>query len=85
MTVFRIQIHKIRKFLGLPDPLVKGVDPEPDPSNIKQNSKKTLIYTVLWLLYDVASLKNDVSVPLKEKSKLGVLKVADEKSRIRIR
>jgi hypothetical protein len=34
MTVFRIQIHKIRKFLGLPDPLVKGVD----PSNIKQNS-----------------------------------------------
>jgi hypothetical protein len=29
-------------FLGLPelDPLVRGIDPDPDPSIIKQNSKK---------------------------------------------
>ncbi len=38
MAVFRIR--RIRKFLGLPDPLVKGMDPDPDPSIIKQNSKK---------------------------------------------
>jgi hypothetical protein len=33
--VFRI---RIRKFLGLPDPdlLVRGTDPAPDPSTIKQ-------------------------------------------------
>jgi hypothetical protein len=34
-----------------PDPLIRGMDPDPDldldPSNIKQNSKKTLISTVL--------------------------------------
>jgi hypothetical protein len=31
-------------FLGFPDPdpLVRGVDPDPDPSIIKQNSKKNL-------------------------------------------
>jgi hypothetical protein len=30
----RIQIHRIRMFLGLPDPdpLVRGADPAPDPS-----------------------------------------------------
>jgi hypothetical protein len=35
-----------------PDPYDLGlVDPSPDPSIIKQNSKKTLIPTVLWLFY----------------------------------
>jgi hypothetical protein len=37
-------------FLGLPDPdpLVKGMDPDPDPSIIKQKKiRKTLIPTVL--------------------------------------
>jgi hypothetical protein len=31
-------------FLGLldPDPLVRGMDPDPDPSIIKKNSKKNL-------------------------------------------
>jgi hypothetical protein len=31
-------------FLGLldPDPLFRGMDPDPDPSIIKQNSKKNL-------------------------------------------
>jgi hypothetical protein len=32
------QIRRIRKFLGYPDPLVRGMDvnPNPDPSIIKQ-------------------------------------------------
>ncbi len=32
--VFRIRIHRIHMFLGLldPDPLVRGMDPDPDPS-----------------------------------------------------
>jgi hypothetical protein len=35
-AVFR---RRIRKFLGLPDPLVRGTDPDsdPDPYIIKQN------------------------------------------------
>ena len=34
----RIQIHRIRMFLGLPDPdpFVQGTDPAPDSSIIKQ-------------------------------------------------
>ncbi len=28
----RIQIRRIRKFLAHPDPLVRGMDPNPDPS-----------------------------------------------------
>ncbi len=39
-TRIRIQIPRIHVFLGLldPDPLVRGMDPDPDldPSNIKQ-------------------------------------------------
>ncbi len=32
--VFRSRIHRIHMFLGLPDPdpLVEGMDPDPDPS-----------------------------------------------------
>jgi hypothetical protein len=41
-TVFRIRIHRIHMFLGLPDPdqdpLVRGVDP--DPSIILLSSSK---------------------------------------------
>jgi hypothetical protein len=38
LTVFRIRIHRIHMFLGLPDPdpLVRGMDPDPDPSIIMQ-------------------------------------------------
>ena len=34
----RIQIPRIHVFLGLldPDPLVRGIDPDPDPSITKQ-------------------------------------------------
>jgi hypothetical protein len=33
-AVFRIRIHRIHVFLGLPDPdpLVRGMDPDPDPA-----------------------------------------------------
>ncbi len=38
-AVLRIRIHRIHMFLDLqdPDPLVRGMDPDPDPSIIKQN------------------------------------------------
>ncbi len=40
MPVLRIRIHRIHMFLGLPDPdpLVRGMDPDPapDPSTIMQ-------------------------------------------------
>jgi hypothetical protein len=41
-------------FLGLldPDPLVRGMDPDPDLLSFSKNSKKTLISTVLRLLFD---------------------------------
>jgi hypothetical protein len=39
-AVFRIRIHQIHMFLGLPDsdpdPLVRDMDPDPDPSIIMQ-------------------------------------------------
>jgi hypothetical protein len=60
----RIRIRRIHMFLGLldpnPDPLV--TDTDPDPLIINQRKRKTLIYTVLWHLYDFLSLKNDVNV-----------------------
>ncbi len=56
-TVLRI---RIRLFLGLPNPLVRGTDP--DPSIIKQTVRKTLIPTVMSLLYDFLSLTNYVDV-----------------------
>ncbi len=54
------------------DALTKINVSDPDPSIIKHNSKKILISTVLYLLYDFLSF-------------VGVWKVTDEKSRIRIR
>ncbi len=53
-----------------PDPLVRGMDPDPtldpDPSIIKQILvRKTLISTVLGLLFYFLSLKNAVKVPSK--------------------
>ncbi len=66
----RIQIHRIYTFLGLPDPdpLVRGMDPasDPDPSiMLCKMLWKTSIPTVLRLLLDFLSLKNDVNVTLK--------------------
>ncbi len=49
-------------FLGLldqdPDLLVRGTDPVPNPSLIKQNSKTNLLFFILFL-------KNDVKVKVK--------------------
>ncbi len=44
-------------FLGHPEPLVRDTDPK--------IVRKTLIHTVLSLLYDFLSLKIDVNVPSK--------------------
>ncbi len=69
----RIRIRRIRVYLGLPDPhpdpLVtstdQALDPAtaPDPSFIKQNSKKNIDSNFLWL-YNFLSLKNDVNAPV---------------------
>ncbi len=75
--MLRIRIRRTRMFLDLPDP-------DPDPSlfvrtgfgsgsgSFKHQAKivrKTLISTVLWLLHDFISWKNDVNVPSKVISK----------------
>jgi hypothetical protein len=54
-------------FLGLPDPdpLVRGMDPDPDPSIIMQNSKKNLDSYYFGTLFGFLSFKNDVNVPSK--------------------
>ncbi len=38
LSVLRIRIRRIHKFLGLPEPCVRGMDPDsdPGPSIIKQ-------------------------------------------------
>ena len=53
--------------LGLPDPdpLVRGMDPDPDPSIIMQNSKKNLDSYYFVTFFDFLSLKNNVNVPSK--------------------
>jgi hypothetical protein len=76
-----------------PDPLVRGEDPDPSIPKQKKN-KKNLDSYCLWLLFYFLSLKNDVKGPskrnkqksfLKNKFFVGILKVNDEKDRIRIR
>ncbi len=71
--MLRIRIRRIRMFLGLPhpdpNPVVGDTDPDPDPSIIKQKVRKTLIPSVLRLLYDFLSLTNYVNVALKSKKK----------------
>jgi hypothetical protein len=68
----RIRIHRIHMFLGLmdpdPDPLVRGMDPDPaldpdpGPSVIKQKPW-FLLFCDFFLTF--LSLKNDVRVPSK--------------------
>ncbi len=58
-TVLRIRIRRIRMFFGF-------LNPDPDPSIIKQkNSKNNLDSYFLWLLYDFLSLKTAVNEPSK--------------------
>jgi hypothetical protein len=59
-------------FFGLldPDPLVRGMDPDPalDPSILLsscKNNKKNLESYYLVTLFDFLSLKNNVNVPSK--------------------
>jgi hypothetical protein len=70
-------------FLGLldPDPLVKGMDPDPDPaldpdpdpSTIMQNSKKNFHSYHFVILFDFLSLKKDVNVASKSNKQKIVL------------
>ncbi len=55
---------RIRTFLGLPDPdpLVRGMDPVPDPSIIEQKLQENPWFL---LFFDFLSLKNDLIVALK--------------------
>ncbi len=63
LAVLWIRIRKVCKFLGLPDPsLFLQIQ------ILHHQAKKvgkTLISTVLWLLYDFLSLKTYVNVPSK--------------------
>jgi hypothetical protein len=63
-------------------------DSDPDPQHCKK-VRKTLIPTVLRLLCDFLSLKNNVNVASKSNKKkkifVDILKVTDEKSKTRIR
>jgi hypothetical protein len=57
-------------FLGLPDPdpLVRGMDPDPnpDPSIIKQNTKNLDSYCFVTAFFTfILSVKNDVNVHSK--------------------
>ncbi len=65
----RIRLHEIRMFFDLsdqhPDPLVTRTDPARDRSIFHHKAKivrKTSISIVLWLLFDLLSLQNDVNV-----------------------
>ncbi len=61
----RIRIHRIHMFFGLwdPDPLVRCMDPDPDPSIIKQKGKKNLDSYCFVTFFSFIYLKKDVNVP----------------------
>jgi hypothetical protein len=76
-------------FSGLPDPHPDPLfrDTDPNPYLQAKIVRKTLIPTVLCLLYDFLYMKKYVNVPSKSNMQKNIffLKVTDEKSRIRIR
>ncbi len=63
-------------FLGLPDPdpLIRGMDPDPNHSIIKQKSKKNLDSYCLVTFFGLLSLKNNVNVPSKSKKQKNLFK-----------
>jgi hypothetical protein len=75
-----------------PDPLIKVMDLDQDPSVIKQNIKKNLGSYCFVTFFDFLSLKIDVNVPSKSNRKtyffslffVNVFKVKNENSRIQI-
>ncbi len=93
----RIRIHRIQVYFGLldpdPNPLVRGMDPVPYHSIIKQNSKKNLDFYCFVTSFWLFTLKNDVKVPSESNMQkncffnkffVGILKVNDENRTIRI-
>jgi hypothetical protein len=48
-----------------PDPLVRGMDPDPSITKRKYSKKNLDSYTALRLLFDFLKLKNYVNVPSK--------------------
>ena len=56
-----LRIRRIHMFLGHPDPLVRSGSFYYQAKIVR----KTLIPTVLWLIFDFLSLKNYVNVPSK--------------------
>ncbi len=89
--VFRIL--RIRKFLDLPDSLVRGIRIRIRPSSSKI-VRNPLISTVLWLIiafYLWRLMQMDFQKVISNKTwkkiifLVGILKFTDEKSRIRIR
>jgi len=79
-------------FNSIPDPLVKRYGSGSGSFHHRAKTVRKTFYYFWWLLYDF-SLKNDVVVSSKSNKQktikklifVGVLKVTDEKSRIRIR
>ncbi len=76
----RIRIHRIHMFFGPldsdPDSLVRGTDPDPDPSITvpSKNSKKNLdsyCFVTSFLLF---IFENDVNVPSKSNKQKSFLK-----------
>jgi hypothetical protein len=98
-----MRIHRIHVFFGLPDPepdpLVRGMNPDPDPAldpdrylSSCKNNKKNLESYYCVTLFDFLSLRSNVNVPSKTSRNncvknlffAGILKVNDENSKIRI-
>ncbi len=78
IPVLGILIRRIHIFLDLldPDPVVRGMDPDPNPSGLSsKNSEKNL--DSFCFVTDFLSLKNDVSVPSKSNKqfRVGVLRL----------
>jgi hypothetical protein len=57
-----------------PDPLLRGMDPDLDPSIAKQKSKKNVDSYCFVTSFGLLSLNNDVNVPSKSNKKKNFLK-----------
>ncbi len=91
LATFAVLWIRIRMFMDTPDsdPSIFFTD---SSINREKKVRKTLISTILWLLFDFLSIKTDVKVTVtsnKEKKFeknlffVGILPATDEKSRIR--
>ncbi len=78
--MFRIRIHRIHRSFRTSERYGSGSGTSNHQAKIV---RKHMISTVLLLLYDFLSVKNDVNVYLQKV--ISILKAIDKKSRIRIR